>query len=184
MRKKLTLFVSSAIFCVCLSSPVSAGGGMSTILVTDAPILRPAIAIPKPISIPTVPQVPTTVCPVPPIAKPVIDQIKTNPAKGGRQVAVRKTCNTRKAAKEKATFKGGGKPPGHDPNGHKDDKRPHYHPHDSHDHYYYPKTVVVAKGDTLWGIAKKYGLDHNQLAKINGIVKPDLIKPGQVIKLG
>lgn len=50
-----------------------------------------------------------------------------------------------------------------------------------------PKTVVVKKGDTLWAIAKRElgnGAKYTELAKINNIANPNLIYPGQVIKLG
>jgi LysM repeat protein len=44
-------------------------------------------------------------------------------------------------------------------------------------------TYTVKKGDTLSGIAAKYGTTYQQLAAINGIKNPNLIYPGQVIKL-
>ncbi len=50
-----------------------------------------------------------------------------------------------------------------------------------------PKTYKVKKGDTLWAICKKYlgdGSKYPQIAKLNGIKNPNLIKVGQVIKLG
>lgn len=50
-----------------------------------------------------------------------------------------------------------------------------------------PKTHTVKKGDTLWAIAKKYlgdGSKYTELAKLNNISNPDVIKEGQVIKLG
>lgn len=49
------------------------------------------------------------------------------------------------------------------------------------------KTHTVKSGDTLWAIAKKYlgnGSKYTELAKLNNIKNPNLIKPGQVIKLG
>lgn len=42
---------------------------------------------------------------------------------------------------------------------------------------------VVKKGDTLSGIAKKYGTTVRKLVNINGIENPNLILPGQKIKL-
>ena len=63
----------------------------------------------------------------------------------------RNTYNTRKKAYEAAKRAGGGKEPRHDPNGHDDDNRPHFHPNvpnkfretpkgvSSHDHYFYPR---------------------------------------------
>lgn len=50
-----------------------------------------------------------------------------------------------------------------------------------------PKTHTVKQGDTLWAIAKKYlgdGSKYTQLAKLNNISNPNIIKVGQVIKLG
>jgi len=49
------------------------------------------------------------------------------------------------------------------------------------------KTHKVVKGDTLWAICKKYlgdGQKYSAIAKLNGIKNPNLIYPGQVIKLG
>lgn len=47
------------------------------------------------------------------------------------------------------------------------------------------KSVTVERGDTLIGIAKKYGngANYKQLAAINNIPNPNLIYDGQVIKL-
>lgn len=44
-------------------------------------------------------------------------------------------------------------------------------------------TYTVVKGDTLSGIAAKYGTTYQKLAQINGIADPNKIYPGQVIKL-
>lgn len=46
------------------------------------------------------------------------------------------------------------------------------------------KTYTVKSGDTLSGIAAKYGTTYQRLAQINGISNPNLIHPGQVLKLG
>ena len=43
------------------------------------------------------------------------------------------------------------------------------------------ETYTVVKGDTLWGIAKKYNTTWQYLAEINHIENPDLIYVGQVI---
>lgn len=63
----------------------------------------------------------------------------------------RNTYNTRKKAYEAAKKAGRGKEPRHDPNGHDNDNRPHFHPNvpnryrktpkgpSSHDHYFYPR---------------------------------------------
>lgn len=50
-----------------------------------------------------------------------------------------------------------------------------------------PKTYTAKKGDTLWAIAKKHlgdGSKYTELAKLNNISNPNVIKEGQVIKLG
>lgn len=49
-----------------------------------------------------------------------------------------------------------------------------------------PAQVVytVQKGDTLSGIAAKYNTTYQHLAAINGISNPNLIYPGQQIKIG
>lgn len=44
-------------------------------------------------------------------------------------------------------------------------------------------SYTVKKGDTLSGIAAKYGTTYQNLAKINGIKNPSLIRVGQVIKI-
>jgi LysM repeat protein len=45
------------------------------------------------------------------------------------------------------------------------------------------KTHKVVKGETLSGIAKKYGTTYQELAKYNGISNPNIINVGQVIKI-
>lgn len=42
---------------------------------------------------------------------------------------------------------------------------------------------TVQKGDTLWAIARKYGVTVQYLANLNGISNPNLIYPGQIIKV-
>lgn len=46
------------------------------------------------------------------------------------------------------------------------------------------KTYTVKSGDTLSGIAAKYGTTYQRLAQINGISNPNVIHPGQVLKIG
>jgi len=41
----------------------------------------------------------------------------------------------------------------------------------------------VDKGDTFWFIAKRYGLDYQQLMKLNPTVNPTNMKVGSIIKL-
>lgn len=45
------------------------------------------------------------------------------------------------------------------------------------------RTYTVKAGDTLSGIAAKYGTSYQTLARINGIANPNLIYVGQTIKL-
>lgn len=50
-----------------------------------------------------------------------------------------------------------------------------------------PKTYTVVKGDTLWAICQKElgdGSKYPEIAKLNNISNPNVIKEGQVIKLG
>ena len=42
---------------------------------------------------------------------------------------------------------------------------------------------VVKSGDTLYGIARKFGITLNQILKYNDIQNPNLIYPGQTIKI-
>ncbi|MGH9057341.1 MAG: LysM peptidoglycan-binding domain-containing protein, partial [Acidimicrobiales bacterium] len=44
-------------------------------------------------------------------------------------------------------------------------------------------TFTVHPGDTLWGVATRYGMSTSSLARINGIADPNLILPGEVIHL-
>lgn len=48
-----------------------------------------------------------------------------------------------------------------------------------------PQTVyyTVKRGDTLWNIARNYGTTVQSIAGINGISNPNLIYPGQVLKI-
>ena len=53
-------------------------------------------------------------------------------------------------------------------------------------HYVEPSkltTYTVQAGDTLNGIASKYGTTYQELARINNISNPNVIYPGQVIKI-
>lgn len=46
------------------------------------------------------------------------------------------------------------------------------------------KTYTVQGGDTLSDIAARYGTTYQKLAQINGIVDPNVIYPGQVLRIG
>ena len=45
------------------------------------------------------------------------------------------------------------------------------------------RTYTVKSGDTLSGIAAKFGVSWQHLQQINGIANANLIYPGQVIKI-
>jgi LysM repeat protein len=45
-----------------------------------------------------------------------------------------------------------------------------------------PRKHQVVNGDTLWGIAEKYGANVDELVKLNNLTFPDLILPGDVIQ--
>jgi LysM repeat protein len=43
----------------------------------------------------------------------------------------------------------------------------------------------VRPGDTLWSVAKRYGLDVAELRKMNGLsAKSSRIRPGQRLRVG
>lgn len=44
-------------------------------------------------------------------------------------------------------------------------------------------TVTVAAGDTLFGIARRYGISWEQVAEANGLTAPNQIYAGQVLKI-
>ena len=44
-------------------------------------------------------------------------------------------------------------------------------------------TYTVIRGDTLGGIAKKYGTNVNELCRLNNITNPNLINVGQVLRI-
>ncbi|GAA1170505.1 hypothetical protein GCM10009584_09290 [Ornithinimicrobium humiphilum] len=44
-------------------------------------------------------------------------------------------------------------------------------------------THTVVRGDTLAAVAERHGVDRDRLAEANGIDNPDLIYPGQVLRL-
>nr|WP_272919810.1 LysM domain-containing protein [Streptomyces sp. SID5468] len=46
-----------------------------------------------------------------------------------------------------------------------------------------PVTYTVRSGDTLSGIAQKYGTTVAKLSAANGIKDPDMIFAGQVLKI-
>lgn len=47
----------------------------------------------------------------------------------------------------------------------------------------YIKTYTVRSGDTLYGIARRFNTTVEKLIELNGLSNPDLIYPGQVLKL-
>jgi LysM repeat protein len=46
------------------------------------------------------------------------------------------------------------------------------------------KVHVVQKGETIYGISRKYGIPADQLMKLNKLGPKDPIKPGQELVLG
>ena len=46
-----------------------------------------------------------------------------------------------------------------------------------------PQTYTVKSGDTLSGIANIFGTTYQKIAELNGISNPNLIYPGQVLKI-
>ena len=45
------------------------------------------------------------------------------------------------------------------------------------------ESYTVRPGDTLYGIARRFGVDAAALAERNGLFDPDVIFPGQVLRL-
>ncbi len=45
------------------------------------------------------------------------------------------------------------------------------------------KMYEVKKGDTLWGISQRFSVDLKDLIELNDIANPELIHPGQIIKI-
>lgn len=45
------------------------------------------------------------------------------------------------------------------------------------------ESYIVQPGDTLWQIARRFGISLSNLIEINGLTNPDEIYPGQVILL-
>jgi len=176
---------------------IYAGAGQSTLLGTNAATVpRPFIAPqPNPITIPAPPAIPNTLPPVPIAPNPNVAHRITNPDKGGIDCAPRIHHNTRKSAEQAAKWDsrrgGGGGPDGKNGKSKLDKGKygHHYHGLDKKGnhlptHHYFPKSVTVAPGDSLYKIANKYGLNYKDLQSINGIKDPTKIRPGQVIKLG
>jgi hypothetical protein len=46
-----------------------------------------------------------------------------------------------------------------------------------------PKMHVVARGESVYSISRKYGLDYHVVLRLNGLTESSLIRPGQKIKL-
>ena len=44
-------------------------------------------------------------------------------------------------------------------------------------------TYTVRSGDSLWGIARKFGVSSSALAELNGINNANFIRVGQVLKI-
>jgi soluble lytic murein transglycosylase-like protein len=46
-----------------------------------------------------------------------------------------------------------------------------------------PSSIVVRRGDTLWGLSRRYHVDLNQLAAMNAMRLTDLLPIGRVLRL-
>ena len=44
-------------------------------------------------------------------------------------------------------------------------------------------TYIVQRGDTLWKIARQYGVSVRYIVRLNGITNPNLIFPGRILKI-
>jgi lipoprotein NlpD len=53
----------------------------------------------------------------------------------------------------------------------------------AHEQDWRPQVYVVQKGDTLYAIAFNFGLDYHELADLNNIQNPDVIRVGQELRL-
>lgn len=51
------------------------------------------------------------------------------------------------------------------------------------DRPYAPRYYAVRPADTLWGIAQRYGLTVNDILALNNFSNPNLIYPGQILRL-
>lgn len=47
-----------------------------------------------------------------------------------------------------------------------------------------PETHTVVKGDTIWGITKKYGITHEKLVELNNSIKDKNYKDNTILKVG
>lgn len=45
------------------------------------------------------------------------------------------------------------------------------------------QTYTVERGDTLWGISRRYDVSLNRLMEINGLTKESVLKPGQILSI-
>lgn len=51
------------------------------------------------------------------------------------------------------------------------------------DKVYSAESYTVQRGDTLWGIAQRFGLSWQKIAEINNLADPGMIYPGQLLVL-
>ncbi|MEO3960380.1 LysM peptidoglycan-binding domain-containing protein, partial [Chromobacterium piscinae] len=50
-------------------------------------------------------------------------------------------------------------------------------------HAHRSKEYVVQRGDTLFSIARRFGVTHNDIQRINGSRHPNHLQPGQKVKI-
>ncbi|MBQ8001396.1 MAG: LysM peptidoglycan-binding domain-containing protein [Ruminococcus sp.] len=51
------------------------------------------------------------------------------------------------------------------------------------DRPYPPRYYAVRPDDTLWSIAKRYAITVNDILTLNELINPNLIYPGQILRL-
>jgi LysM repeat protein len=45
------------------------------------------------------------------------------------------------------------------------------------------RSHVIGKGDTIYNVAKRYGISPNEVMRANGISDPSRLQMGQVLKI-
>lgn len=181
MKKVLKLL--SVVF-VCSIAFTSTCQSFAAIFLGLDAVMRPTLEVPR-VAVPDI-TFPGIMDPAPVVVTDAqVQEMKYNADKDRYPAAPRIDCKgSKKMAYERAKRAGHGKEPRHDPHGDEKNKTPHYHPdlegYKGHTHYHYH---VVLSGETLGGIAKKYGTTYQEIAKLNGISDPNKISVGQNLKI-